>query len=102
MAEPIDEVLADLMSDAGDVTVAGNGAEYARAGQVFASRSGSNVVELLLGEEIAEAAQRTPETGTSSRGVDWVRFAPSEWDDNAHDRLEAWFRVAWRLAGGRP
>ena len=58
-------------------------------------------MELRLGDEIAEAAMGTPDTGPSSRGPAWVRFSPAEWDDHAFDRLEAWFRVAWRLAGSR-
>ena len=58
------------------------------------------VFELRLGNEITEAALRTPDTRPSTRGSAWVRFAPSDWDDMAFDRLEAWFRVAWRLAAG--
>ena len=65
---------------------------------MFAARPEENVFELRLGEEIGEAAMRTPDTSPSPRGPAWVRFAPATWDDMAFDRFEAWFRVAWRLA----
>ena len=93
-------MLADLLDEAGDVQVLAD-REYARNGRPFAQRTGENVIELRLGEEIAEAALRTPDTGPSNRGPDWVRFAPQQWDEHALDRLEAWFRVAWRMAGTR-
>lgn len=105
LSEPTDpvEMLDELIGEAADVDVAtaGDGFEYSRAGRVFAARSASVGVELRLGDEIAEAAQRTPDTRPSSRGATWILFAPSQWDEHALDRLEAWFRVAWRLAGNR-
>lgn len=76
----------------------GDEREYANGDQVLAVVS-RGAVDLRLGPEIAEAARRTPDTDGSARGPDWVRFAPKQWDDHASDRLEAWFRVAWRLAG---
>jgi hypothetical protein len=93
----------ELIGESSDVQVAsrGDGFEYLRGGVAFAARSGSNLVEFRLGDEIAEAAQRTPDTSASSRGAAWVLFSPAVWDDHALDRLEAWFRVAWRLAGNR-
>lgn len=96
-------LLDELIGEAADVDVAeaGDGFEYRRMGVPFAARSAAGVVEVLLGEEIAEAARRTPDTTASGRGPDWVRFAPPDWDEHAIDRLEAWFRVAWRLAGSR-
>jgi hypothetical protein len=75
--------------------------EFSRAGVVFAARIGVDAIELRLGPEIAEAATRTPDTFLSSRGAGWVRFAPRVWDEHAFDRLEAWFRVAWRFAAPR-
>ena len=72
---------------------------YARQGVVFAILGQADDIELRLGPEVADAARRTPDTHTSARGDDWVRFSPEEWDDHARDRLEAWFRVAWRFAG---
>ncbi len=75
--------------------------EYARDGVVFATRPSADVIELRLGAEIAEAARRTPNVQPSARGDEWVHFAPAAWDAHAADRLEAWFRVAWRAAGKR-
>ena len=57
------------------------------------------MLELRLGQEIGEAALRTPDTAPSDRGLAWVRFSPAQWDEHAFDRLEAWFKVAWRMAG---
>ena len=91
------DILAGLLDEAGDVSTPVD-REYARGDVTFAARPAEDVVEVRLGEEIAEAAMRTPDTGTSDRGPEWVRFAPTEWDEHALDRLEAWFRVAWRLA----
>ena len=95
----LSDVLDSLLEEAGDVTTHGD-REYSRDRVVFAARPEEDVMELRLGEEIGEAAMRTPDTGASSRGPAWVRFAPADWDDMAFDRLEAWFRVAWRLAAG--
>jgi hypothetical protein len=80
------------------VTSVGDQVEYRRSSRLFAA-GGDGTVELRLGEEIAEAALRTPDTHASSRGDDWVRLAPREWDKHAIDRLAAWFLVAWRAAG---
>jgi hypothetical protein len=92
--------LAELAAEAADVTT-NDKREYARSGTVFAVNPSANVIELRLGPEIGEAAQRTPDTNVSSRGEAWVRFEPRTWDDHAQDRLDAWFRVARKLAGGR-
>jgi hypothetical protein len=92
------DLLADVLAELGDVEVPID-REYARDGVVFAARPEEDVIEVRLGDEIAEAARRTPATSVSERGDEWVRFAPAEWDDHAADRLEAWFRVAWRRAG---
>jgi hypothetical protein len=94
------DVLDALLDEAGDVQSPTDG-EYARGGVTFAARPAEAVIELRLGEDIAEAAVRTPDTGPSGRGPAWVRFAPQEWDEHAFDRLEAWFLVAWRLAERR-
>lgn len=90
--------LAELASEATDVK-ATDKHEYSRSGTVFAVNPSANAIELRLGPEIGEAAQRTPDTGPSTRGEAWVRFEPRTWDDHAQDRLDAWFRVAWKLAG---
>lgn len=96
----VGDVLDALLDEAGDVETPTD-REYARNGVVFVARPSEDVFELCLGEEIGEAAMRTPDTGPSSRGPAWVRFAPTVWDDLAFDRLEAWFRVAWRMAAVR-
>jgi hypothetical protein len=90
--------LKDLADEAGDVRTTDKG-EYSRSGAVFAVNPSPDIVELKLGPEIAEAAARTPDASLSrARGDAWVHFAPKEWDDMAADRLEAWFRVAWKFA----
>lgn len=96
----LSDVLDSLFDEAGDVTTPTD-REYARDSVIFAARPEEDVFELRLGEEIGEAAMRTPDTGPSTRGPDWVLFAPPVWDEMAFDRLEAWFRVAWRLASAR-
>lgn len=95
----LDDILNALVAEAPDLNV--RDSEYMRNGVVFAGRPGPNEMEFRLGEEIGEAARRTPDTSVSTRGEAWVRFSPSEWDEHARDRLEAWFRVAWRFAGDR-
>jgi hypothetical protein len=92
----LDEVLAALVAETADVKL--RDGEYSRAGVVFAARPRPAAVELRLGAEIAEAAVNTPNAATSPRGLDWVLLEPKSWTD-ASDRLEAWYRVAWRLAG---
>ena len=92
------DVLAELLDETEDVEALAS-REYARNGIAFAWRSAEEVIELRLGAEIADAAMRTPNTAPSTRGADWIRFSPPTWDKGAIDRLGAWFRVAWRLAG---
>jgi hypothetical protein len=94
------DVLDSLVDEAGDVE-SPTDREFARDGVVFATRPADNVMDLRLGDEIAEAALRTPDTTPSERGPAWVHFAPQAWDEFAFDRLEAWFRVAWRMAVSR-
>jgi 2,4-dienoyl-CoA reductase-like NADH-dependent reductase (Old Yellow Enzyme family) len=72
---------------------------WSRSGRVFAVLEG-DAVELRLDEAVAAAATRTPDTRTSSRGPEWVRFSPKTLDDHAIDRLEAWFALAARRAVG--
>lgn len=91
------DVIADLLDEIDDVEMLGD-REYARNGVAFAARTAENVIELRLGNEIADAARRTPDTAPSERGTGWVRFSPQIWDDYAQDRVRAWFRVAWRAA----
>jgi hypothetical protein len=60
----------------------------------------SGRAEFRLDPLVARAASRTPDTTPSSRGPDWVAFAPAELDDAAIDRAEAWFLSAHRQATG--
>ena len=59
---------------------------------------GPSGVEVRLDPPIAAAARRTPDTGPSSRGPEWVRFNPRELDGHAVDRLRAWLELAYRRA----
>ena len=94
----LEDILKGLVGETSDVTV--RGSEYTRNGTLFAAHPDPNIVELRLGNEIAEAAMRTADTASSPRGEDWVRLSAKDWS-SARDRLEAWFRVAWRLADRR-
>jgi len=96
----LDDQLAELAAETGsDTRKVAQATEYLHRGKAFAVRHPDGAIELRLTSEIAEAARRTPDTDASVRGDDWVHFAPRCWDDHARDRLEAWFRVAWRFAG---
>jgi hypothetical protein len=55
-------------------------------------------VSYRLDPVVAEAARRTPDTGTSPRGPEWVIFRPTELDGHAVDRAQAWFGAAARRA----
>lgn len=72
---------------------------WSRGGVAFAVL-GPTGIELRLDPAIAAAATRTPDTAPSPRGRDWVRFNPRELDAHAIDRLDAWFQLAYRRAGG--
>jgi len=84
-----------------DVEVARLGWEtsWARGGRVFAVLDDTGA-ELRLDVPIAAAAMKTPDVAASSRGAEWVRFAPATLDGHAVDRLTAWFGLAYRRAGG--
>ncbi len=92
-------MLSDLVSATPDVIVR-NGREFTRDGVLFAARPEPDAIELRLGPEIADAAMRTPQTGPSQRGDDWIRLQARDWTE-ASDRVAAWYRVAWRLAKNR-
>ena len=77
---------------------AGPTTSWARGHQVFAIFDGS-AVELRLDIPIAAAAIRTPDATVSTRGPEWVRFAPAVMDGHAVDRLTAWFALGYRRAG---
>jgi hypothetical protein len=58
-------------------------------------------VEFRLRPDMVAAALRTPGTGQSTRGPDWIEFAPPDEPERYDvDRLRAWFEMAARLAGG--
>jgi hypothetical protein len=98
--QSLGDLIAELLDETPGVAVSAT-REYSANGVAFAHRTGEETIDLKLGPEIGEAALRTPDTHQSSRGPGWISFAPKSWDDMAIDRLHAWFRVAWKLAGTR-
>jgi hypothetical protein len=94
------DVLDAAAEDLDDVRVGGEGASvsWAVAETVFAALDAGRA-EFRLDPLVARAALRTPDTGPSTRGADWVAFAPEILDDGAVDRAEAWFLSAYRRAG---
>ncbi|HUP83753.1 MAG TPA: hypothetical protein VM284_06155 [Candidatus Limnocylindria bacterium] len=98
--QSLGDLLAELLDETPEVELSAT-REYAHNGVAFAHRTGEETIDLRLGDEIGEAALRTPDTHPSSRGRGWVAFTPRDWDDMAVDRLKAWFRVAWRLTEDR-
>ena len=68
-------------------------------GRAFAALSGA-ALECRLDPIVGAAARRTPDTGASERGSDWVRFEPVALDQYAGDRARAWFAAAYRRAIG--
>lgn len=61
---------------------------------------GPSGVEVRLDPAIAAAARRTPDTGPSPRGPEWVTFDPRELNGHAVDRLRAWLVLACHRATG--
>jgi hypothetical protein len=57
-----------------------------------------DALEVRLRPAVATAALRTPGASASTRGRDWVRYAPEQFDDFARDRALAWLDSAVRLA----
>jgi hypothetical protein len=104
-ATPTDLTMADVLGAAADeaggvVAKAAEGATTFAAGAppaVFAALSGDRA-EFRLDPLVARAALRTPDTSPSTRGPEWVAFAPAVLDDGAVDRAEAWFLSAHRRA----
>ncbi|MGZ8438532.1 MAG: hypothetical protein ACXW4H_04730 [Candidatus Limnocylindrales bacterium] len=94
------ELLAAVAGDLDDVSAAptpDGGVTWSRGMDVFAAlgADGSSA-EFRLDPAIAEAARRTPDTGSSQRGMGWVRFQPAALDGHAVDRATAWFISAGR------
>jgi len=91
------EVVVDLpkarsLSSDGVITWSVDGKAFAALGPAG--------IEIRLDAPIAAAATRTPDTGPSPRGPEWVRFNPHEMDGHAEDRVRAWLELAYRRAGG--
>ena len=91
------DLVSDVIAELDDVTSAAQGA-WSRNGRSFAALDGSTL-EVRLAEPVVRAALRTPDTEPSTRGPDWLRFAPPVLDQYALDRAIAWLESAWRNAG---
>jgi hypothetical protein len=77
-----------------------SGMEWSIEGIAFAAADDVRA-EFRLAPPVAAAALRTPDTGPSARGADWVAFAPTALDGHAIDRATAWLASAWRRAQRR-
>jgi hypothetical protein len=102
--EPVaDLTLADVLAEAATglqgvtAETSGSLATWAAGPSVFATLDGARA-EFRLDPMVAAAALRTPDTSASTRGTDWIVFAPPVLDDHAIDRAEAWFLSAHRRA----
>lgn len=101
--DPSDLTLADVLGAAaegvdGVDVLTDDGATTWSVGRVpFVVLEGSGA-SFRLDPLVAAAALRTPDTGPSPHGADWVSFSPSVVDDLAIDRAEAWFLSAARRA----
>jgi hypothetical protein len=91
---------AELASDLDEVTADRDGGEvsYRRGKAVFA-RASADALEVRLPDDIADAAERTPDTAAIPGQPGWVRFAPLGNERHVTDRAAAWFQTAWRHAG---
>lgn len=95
------ETLAVAADDAGiaPTITADGGIEWTRDGRLFATLDADGGrAAFRLDPVLATAARRTPDTGASSRGPEWVEFAPRTLDGHAIDRATAWFTAAARRA----
>lgn len=99
LAAVLDEAGADLEDAQRSAASSGDTVEWSIGGITFAAVGGGQA-EFRLDPMVAAAALRTPDTAPSSRGRDWVAFAPSELDRHAIDRATAWLASAWRRADG--
>ena len=97
----LENVLTAAAEDLPDLTAAPSAdgtMTWTRGGAAFAVLTDARA-EFRLDSLVARAALRTPDTGPSTRGPDWVAFAPAVLDEGAVDRAEAWFLSAYRRAG---
>lgn len=98
--EGIAAFVADIASELDEVeakTISG-GFELRRGSRLFAVVD-QEAVEFRVRADVAEAVLRTPDTASSGRGSEWVRFEPKAIDPPVEDRLAAWITSAWRAAG---
>ncbi|HET9615384.1 MAG TPA: hypothetical protein VFP22_11275 [Candidatus Limnocylindrales bacterium] len=101
----LEEVLRSAADGLDDVVATDSAAEgvdpaatsWSVRGRPVAILAGGRA-EFRLDPLVARAALRTPDTTSSTRGPDWVAFAPVALDDAAVDRAEAWFLSAVRRA----
>lgn len=98
----LQELLEEAAADVDGVTSSptDGGSEFRVGDQVIAIVAGADAAEFRLDPAVAGAARRTPDTATSERGPEWVRFAPSTLDPHAADRAVAWLGSAARRATG--
>jgi hypothetical protein len=97
MAAIVEAAAAGL--EAAERRTTADGLEWSIGGVTFAAVA-SDVAEFRLARPVVEAALRTPGTGRSGRGSEWVAFRPAELDQHAIDRAIAWLQSAWRRADG--
>jgi hypothetical protein len=103
--EPTDLTLGDVLRAAAE-GLAGVTANQAHDGGLrwsvgntgFATLAGGRA-EFRLDPRVAQAALRTPDTSLSTRGAEWVAFAPATLDEGVVDRAKARFLMAYRRAG---
>jgi hypothetical protein len=93
LAEALDAEAAGL--EGVERRTTGDTIEWRAGGLTFAAASG-DVAEFRLSPAVAAAARATPDSGSSSRGPEWVRFSPPDFDRYARDRAVAWFGSGWR------
>jgi hypothetical protein len=99
----VGEVLREAAASAGlEIAVLPEGGTTFLVGdtRVAVVSADGSTAEFRLDPAVAAAAQRTPDTSTSERGPEWVRFGPAEVDAHAIDRAVAWLGSAIRRAGG--
>jgi hypothetical protein len=97
--------LATLLAEvAGDISgveavpLPEGGIEYRIHDRAMAIVGADGNASFRLDPAVAAAARRTPDTGESDRGPEWVRFAPADLDAHGVDRARAWFESAARRA----
>jgi hypothetical protein len=93
---------SELASNLAGVSTESDGGRvsYRRGDTVFA-RVSADALEVRLPEDIADAAERTPDTVLIPGQLGWIRFAPRGSERHVTDRATAWFETAWRHADDR-